>query len=237
MKGFFKKAGSAAVTAVMGLSLYSGGFASGSVEKTTQKLTPWSKAEEPAPTIDQLRAGIFLPHYARIQGMFDGLADTVPVSLDLIHDMGRLHVRFMDLEVLADEETYAVAFEEGVRMSEEGHVTSDGLNGYIVAVLASDSKIREQWCAATLNMEMAGVELADANYLTLLSMSPDQDLFKDTYLPHGIVTMENYEDQLPLAARDTIRESAMIARTAFEHLDNAMSGKEPYWSDDFAMEM
>lgn len=175
----------------------------------------------PEPTLEALRAELFMPHYARIKGMFDTLPEGFAASLDLVQDMGRMHLRFMDMEADVDpilQESYRL---EGIAITKAGELTPDGLNGYIISVLDADDLIFKRWCTSTIRMEGIGIEHEDANYLTLMSLSIDGMGFMERHppsKPDAFIEMIRYAS---FEMREILEDSALIAKAGFELLDRA----------------
>lgn len=135
----------------------------------------------PLPALGDVRSELFLPHYARLAGMWDelparpgpaGLADGPRILV-----MSRLEM----LSILADPVEVTAWRMEGRIVAANGLIDHDGVDTYAASILSADNDVQEVWRTSVSSFTHEGIVPEAANYLALAAMAKNIDTFEDRH--------------------------------------------------------
>lgn len=161
----------AAAAALLSIPLTSGDFPDRQAEASTEQ-----------PRLGDLRAEIFLPHYARIAGIHEALQarDTLSNAW-LGSNMGIVFTRLDLLGLDADEQRVDLHMAEGREIAGAGSFSEGHLSLYVASVIVADNKVIDIWAQAVHDFAQMGLTPDHSNYVALQAMALDMEAFEDTY--------------------------------------------------------
>lgn len=176
---------------------------------------------QPMPVLGDLRSELFLPHYARMAGMWDelparpgsaGLADGPRILV-----MARLEL----LSILADAEDVTAWRMEGRQVAADGLIDHDGVDTYAASILSADNDAQEVWRISVSSFTHEGIAPETANYLALAAMAPDIDDFEARHFGSVELPGPFSEPMMTIWAETTA--SMQILRSGVQAWDDVLS--------------
>ena len=122
------------------------------------------------PSLNNLRAEIFLSHYARIAGIHDGMPrEQVIHDAWLRADMMVVRSRLTQM-VHESDDAADRHFEEGRLIASTGTYSLEALKSYAATIVAADDQVTETWRYAYYDFQHMDLESDCANFLAIHAM-------------------------------------------------------------------